>query len=199
MNLPNNVTEEQFVQAVDKISRMLAAGFKFGCHTVEDIKQEAAVFALKALDKYDSSRPLDNFLYTHIRNRLINFKRDNFRRTDCPCKLCHGMLPGQTRHEGGQFCDKYLVWAERNTSKQNIMNPLDITNINDEAEPNTKIESSVVMEACASESLEKIDYELPVELRATYLQMKEGISIPKTRRDEVVNAVSFILGEDVYE
>ena len=40
------------------------------------MKQQAAIFALEGLEKYDNKRPLENFLWTHVRNRLFNYKRE---------------------------------------------------------------------------------------------------------------------------
>ena len=86
--LQNNVTEEEFLQVLENISKRLAHKFKFGYHTYEDMKQQAAIFALEGLEKYDNSRPLENFLWTHVRDRLFNYKRDNFQRPDKPCLTC---------------------------------------------------------------------------------------------------------------
>ena len=52
------------------------------------MKQQAAIFALEGLEKYDNKRPLENFLWTHVRNRLFNYKRDNYQRPDKPCLSC---------------------------------------------------------------------------------------------------------------
>ncbi len=197
MALPNNINEKEFLETVNKITRMLALSFKFGYHTLDDIKQQIMLFALAGLNKYDGIRPLGGFLYTHVKNRLINFKRDNYRRTDSPCKLCYGCSDGTTKHEDGLFCDKYTKWECKNVIKQNIIHPLDITSINDELESNTRTASSVVSDVCMLESLEMIDQELPIDLRATYLQMKEGLNIGKVKRDELVAAMALILGEEV--
>ena len=46
------------------------------------------------------------------------------------------------------------------------------------------------------ELLARIDERLPVAIRATYLQMRAGKSVPKARRAEVEAAVRVILGSD---
>ena len=76
--LHNKVSESEFVQVWEKISKKLGYKFKFGYHSHEDMKQQAAIFALEGLKNYDYKRPLENFLWTHVRNRLFNFKRNNF-------------------------------------------------------------------------------------------------------------------------
>ena len=196
MNLPANVSEADFLTAVDKIANLLASSFTFGFYTVEDIKQQARLFAIQAMDRYDPARPLDNFLYTHIKNRLINFRRDNFRRNDPPCQLCHASLNGDTPHEDKQYCEKYQMWLKRNFTKQNIINPLDLSNICDEHEPNTRVESNVVEQLEREELLALIDMKLSVELRQVYLQMQAGESVPKAKREQVERAVLDILREN---
>ena len=191
MIYPEGMTEQQVQEIIMRIAVKVAPSFKFGCHTTADMIQQAAVFACEALacGKYDAKRPLENFLYTHVTNRLINFKRDKFRRTDSPCKLCYGKQEDYANHPDGKYCQKYLVWHRRNERKQNVLLPLDISCINDENESNARIPSSVVYEAIKSESIDIINAGLPIELRAVYLQMREGLKISKARRDEVERAV----------
>ena len=40
------------------------------------------MMGVEGLDRYDSNKPLENFMYAHINNRLKNFKRDNYYRFD---------------------------------------------------------------------------------------------------------------------
>lgn len=192
-----NKTQNEVLAAIEEIVRVLAPGFAFGCHTVEDMKQQARLFGIQSLEKYDTSRPLPNFLYTHIKNRLINFKRDNFRRSECPCKLCAGREASFTLHDDGQYCKSYLAWASRNLAKINISSPLDISNINTEKERRTEIRSTIVIDNEIKEYLDKIDEEMPVELRSYYLQMRENmLSVPKNRRDEVIAVLKHILKDE---
>jgi len=82
------VSEKHFLETIDKICYKLLHKFKFGYHDIEDMKQQAYIFALQGLENYDTSKPLENFLWTHIRNRLFNFKRDKYQRPDRPCNTC---------------------------------------------------------------------------------------------------------------
>lgn len=188
----------EVVETIQRITKKIAKKFKFGYHTNADMEQQAFIYGMKALDKYDPSRPLPNFLYRHILNRLINFKRDNFKRTDCPCVLCHNKESGSTGHEDKQYCKSFIKWRNRNYDKMSVIVPFNITNINDEKEKRTRINSSALIDIQIEELLEKIDRDLPVELRSFYLQMRQKISgIPKARRDEVIEELKKILGEDL--
>lgn len=196
LKVPPNLTEAEVLTAIDNVVNRLARSFRFGYHEVEDMKQEGRLEALRALTRYDNKRPLENFLYIHVKNRFINFKRDKFRRNDPPCKLCHNSVQGHTQHPNGRYCDKYELWHKRNTTKQNIMNPLDISGISDEKEPHTREESTVLSGLEQAELLSLIDSKLPVELRATYLQMKDGVFVSRARRAEVEGAIKEILSEE---
>jgi DNA-directed RNA polymerase specialized sigma24 family protein len=197
MYLPPNVTETEFLRATEKVTRMLCNSFKFGYYDINDIKQQAAVFAIEGMHAYDPSRPLDNFLYTHIRNRLINFRRDKYRRNDPPCLDCHNSLPGETLHADKHYCERYQNWLDRNAAKQNILNPLDLQNISDDREPNTRSESTVLDQLETDEILQMIDLKLDVELRSVYLQMRAGENVPKSKREAVERAIVEIVKDNI--
>ena len=178
MNYPHDLTEEQVMAAMNKAVALLAQTFSFGYFDSDDIRQEAYIFGLEALPRYDPNRPLENFLYSHIRNRLINFKRDKYHRTDPRCKICaeHG------KHPDGSVCTKYAAWKKRNSSKQNLMRPLDIQNLSDENEKSVRHSHNIIDEATLTEARDLIDKNLSVELRSIYLRIKAGESVPKAKR-----------------
>ena len=77
LHIPSNMTEEEVIETIERVATRLCRKFRFGYHEVDDIKQQASLFAWEGLEKYDEKRPLENFLWTHVRNRLYNFKRNN--------------------------------------------------------------------------------------------------------------------------
>lgn len=193
MKIPQGYTEAQVLAAVEKAVNILAPSFVFGTYDLEDVKQHGFLIALKVLekDKFDTSRPLANFLYTSIKNGYINLKRDEYRRNDPPCPSCHAGTP--CPKAVGPACPKYQSWFDRNQAKANIANPLALEHISDEGERRTRTSSSAEQEAEIGELLQTIDAHLPVELRASYLQMRAGVSVPKGRRLLVEQAVKDIL------
>lgn len=192
MKIPNGYTEEQVIAIVDKIGRNLASSFTFGYYDVDDIKQQAFIEAIVVLEKekYEEGRPLENFLYTHIRNRLINLKRNKLHRNDPPCGDCHEGRPCQ---DDGNYCEVYDKWIKTNSSKANLMRPLDIQNISDEHEKRTHDDSHSEEEVEIKELKDVINKKLPVEYRAVYLQMQAGVPVSKAKRLEVENIVREIL------
>lgn len=192
MYLPPNKTEAEVLEAIEKAVRMLAPTFTFGYYDVDDISQEARIFGMECLPKYDTTRKLENFVFSHIRNRLINLLRNKLRRSDSPCKQCHRGEPCQPDR---MMCEKYMAWFERNAAKSHIMQPLGIDHISDEQERNTKSDSTVVAEVEHKEIIELIDTKLPIELRLIYLQMKDGISVPRNKKQLVLDAIREILND----
>jgi hypothetical protein len=192
IKIPAGHTEESVLEAIYKVVNYLAPGFVFGHYGLDDVKQEGVVMALELLEKetYDPSRPLENYLYIHLSRRYINFKRNKLTRCDAPCASCHA---GQPCTPSG-VCQKYSEWKARNRAKANAMCPQDLHNISDEKEDACRVHSSVVEDAEISELTKLIDKELPVGLRAAYLQMRAGVPVPKAKRLEVEEAVKIIVG-----
>lgn len=183
----DKISEEE-LKIIDKVVNRLAPKYKFGYFDIEDIKQQGRLFALQAMDKYDPAQPLENFLCVHVKNRLINFKRDNYCRIEPPCE------PPSDENEPDY--NKWNAWQKRNETKKNLMEPLDITNIRDEDESNMRMESEVITNAETAEYMRIIDKQLPLELRADLLRIRASVNIPKIRRERVYNAVKKIIKEE---
>lgn len=187
--VPDGHTEQEILAAIEKSVRILAPSFVFGYYSVDDIEQQARLFGLQAVEGWDTSRPFANFAYTHIRNRLINFRRDKLRRNDPPCRKCHA---GQYCTSEGA-CRHYREWAARNNTKANLMRPLDLQRVADERESRTRCESEAEQGVELAELLGRIDAELPVELRSAYLRMREGLSVPRGPRAQVMELVQRVM------
>ena len=78
MKIPKNMTEKQVIDQINIVVNRMSARYTFHGYEVDDIKQEAFMICMDALERYDSNRPLENFLAVHLSNRLKNFVRDNF-------------------------------------------------------------------------------------------------------------------------
>lgn len=190
----NGINEKDFLQAINNVTTKLAYKFRFGYHEIEDMKQQATVFAIEAMDKYDKTRPLENFLWTHIRNRLFNFKRDNYQRPDKPCLTCPEYDPHlqNSSNECKKYtdktcCDLYSCWFNRNSAKKNIM---DTKNIND-------------LPLCASQDFRQdlsnqeivriLDENIPASHRENYLKLKYGSKISNIDKKNLYQVINEIL------
>lgn len=73
------MTPEQ-TAIVEKIANRIAYKYIFGPFEFEDVRQQIFLFAIEAMDKWDGSRPLENFLAVVLPNKMKNFKRNNYYR-----------------------------------------------------------------------------------------------------------------------
>ena len=78
MKIPPNMTEEEVIIQINKVIDRISPKYTFYGYEVNDIKQESFIICIDALERYDSNRPLENFLAVHLSNRLKNFVRDNY-------------------------------------------------------------------------------------------------------------------------
>ena len=170
MKIPKGMDEKEVVDTILKIAKKLAHKYTFASYEIEDIEQEAFLIGIAGLDKYDQSRPLDNFMYVHINNRLKTFKRDNYYRLE------HGA-------------------AERiQKSKKGILEPLDIHGLY-----NIATDGDISQDVQLLEMLENIDDKLPSDMRADYLKLKNGTPLPKNRRAKVIALIQDIIDGESYE
>ena len=185
----NKVSEEEFLTVLDNISKRLCYKFKFAYHDINDMKQQAAIFALEGLEKYDHSRPLENFLWTHVRNRLFNYKRDNYQRPDKPCLTCPLYRPNSPDgSDCSEFNDKfnchaYRSWFQRNNNKKGIIQPSYIDN----TDPAN--DKDFVDNISDQQLIDYIENNLPIKYRSTYLKIKYGNKVAKNDKVKLQNYI----------
>ena len=144
MPVPTGIPLNQVLEIIERVVGPLGNKLKFSHYDSEEIKQQGRVIAWEAIvEKYDETRPLENFLRIHVRNRLYNFKRDRSK----------PLIGGKSE----------LV-EDQNVEINEIKN--------------------------------KIDENLPGELRQDYLRITQGVSIPQYRRERVLAAIREILGAE---
>lgn len=192
------VKESVFLEALENISKRLIYKFKFGYHEIEDMKQQAAIFALEGLEQYDNIRPLENFLWTHVRNRLFNFKRNNYFRPESVCTTCPFFDPKNlksinqcSKFTNKEDCDILNQWISRNTTKRNLMHTNDLL-IETHSE-STEAKESLVTNIENNEIIHLIEGKLESQHRATYLKLRGGAKVPKQDLIRLQNHIKEIL------
>jgi DNA-directed RNA polymerase specialized sigma24 family protein len=197
----HGVSTEEFLKVLDNISKRLGHKFKFGYHSFEDMKQQAAIFALEGLEKYDHSRPLENFLWTHVRNRLFNYKRNNYQRPDKPCLTCpfYDKTYKCSNNQCSEFtnkqdCELYSAWASRNEAKKNIMQPFGM-----ETEVANKSPADPFGLAANKELIDFLDQNIQSEYRETYLKMKHGLKVSKQETLKLKTHISTLMEKNSWK
>lgn len=204
MRIPKGYTQEQVLEIIDRVVNKLGPSFAFAHFDADDIKQEGRIIAIEVLEKdsYDPSRPLENFLYSHIRNRLINLKRDKFVRHEPPCTTCPFYDPHNLKssNQCSEFsdkldCEKYSLFIKNNLARKNINQPMDIDSVDSDGEKSMATNDKTSVDCQNNELLEKINTRLPIELRGDFLRLLAGTNIPRNRREKVQAAVKVIIDE----
>jgi DNA-directed RNA polymerase specialized sigma24 family protein len=201
--IPDGMTMDEVVATIDKVANRLASRFKFGYHTIDDMKQQARMYAWMGLSKYDNVRPLENFLWTHVRNRLFNFKR-KFQRPDLPCLTCpiKAYDPNLNASSSGctEYCDKmecplYERWKSRNERKRNIMNTIGFDSVLDENEESMRVYNDLDAEIDIKDFFVLIEEHIPIEMKADLIRLRNNVPISKPRRQKIYKAIRQILEE----
>jgi DNA-directed RNA polymerase specialized sigma24 family protein len=192
-----NTTEADLVRIVNGICLQLARNYTFGSYTYKDICQEAFVEALKALHKktgvcYDPSRPLDDFLFIHIDNRLRNLRRNKFNKQKIPCKTCplfdrkgERAKSQCLKYENRLDCNLYSDWHFYNNRKMQLNSA--------GGKPPRTTDEPAMREQDRGELLALIDNKLSANLRADFLKILGGVTVPRKRKVEVQDAVKAII------
>jgi len=164
MKIPKNLNEQEVVDTITRVARKLAPKYVFASYEVEDIEQEAFMMGVEALDRYDPAKPLENFLYAHINNRLKNFKRDNYYRFD------------------------YGNAQKIQDCKKSILEPMDIA-----ALYSVCTQDDISNDAQIAETLDTIDEKLPPDLRRDYLKLRTNSFLPKGRKANIIRVIEQII------
>ena len=99
MRIPEGMTEQQVVDQIMIVVDRIAPRYIFYGYTVDDLKQEAFIICMDALNRFDSTRKLENFLSVNLSNRLKNFVRDNHFTTNDSSDRINILRPAQLENE----------------------------------------------------------------------------------------------------
>ena len=174
------LNKDEVLKLICKIASVLAPRYRFGYYDTEDIEQEAILIGLECLERYDSTQPLENFLWIHIKNRLKNFKRNNYIR---PCPK------DKNKKE----------WDEKYFTKKNLLEPIGLDEVNDEAESNMSVNCQSLYSMEQNEICEILDRNIPISLRNDFLKLRFGANLSRQKREKVIACIIEILEANGYE
>jgi len=191
--------DDQTMAVINKVAKRLAKKFTFGYYDVEDIEQQARLIGLEGLASYDNKRPLENYLQVHIKNRLCNFKRDNFFRLYGPCEKCQYFDNQCTFYDDINECTSYANWKDANVAKLNLLYPIEFSCVDDHNESN--MQDYIDLENLMDQNELKILLNkcIPVEYRHYYLRLLYGCKISLSYKNLVISLINNILGENYGE
>lgn len=198
------MSEEETLKIIRSVSRVIGPKFKFPPHENEDMIQYGIMIGIQGLEDYDPDLgSLKSFLYTHIRNRLFNFKRDNFERPDKPCLECvyydssySSSVNQCIKFDDKTDCCEYHRWYLRNSTKRNITNPIELYNVRDEQENGMKLFENIDDNLELRRAIEVVDQTLPISLRPLWVKLKNEIRLNKADKNKLFPVVRKILEEE---
>jgi RNA polymerase sigma factor (sigma-70 family) len=161
---PTQQQQEIILKVIDRI----APKYTFSYYELDDIKQESFIICLEAVEKYDNSRPFENFISKHLSNRLKTLIRDKYSRSNIESE----------KHE------------KLNQSKKNLM---DLKSV----DGSYKIyEDDIIERMSTSEAIETLMRELPPSMRNNFYRLANGVSIQSSKKQALFEKVKEILGEN---
>lgn len=204
MKLPKPLTEEEFLKILNQVTKKLILKFRFPGYTKEDLYQECFIMALDGIKNWDKQRPLSNFLYIHLKNRLCNFKRKYYIRIEKPCEQCPFnafVFPDKCKkYKDLMKCHLYYRWYQRNITRRNLAHFLEYSQViynNKHTEKNMEYEDNLDV-IDYKEIFHLLDRELPVNLRKLYLIVKNGGKISKKNEQKLRLSIRDILHHNGY-
>ncbi len=174
------LSDEEIVEAVNSACQRLAYKFKFGYHELDDMRQEAYIYAMEAINrnKWDSTRPLKNFIYVHIHNQFFNFKRRFYHRLATPCEKCplkayKAATDECMAYDAKEDCKWYAAWIKRNESKKSLMHAVEMS-------PASHPTISVPTKLEDTDYLDWVGTILPDEFKKTWELSRAGEKVSST-------------------
>lgn len=197
MQIPQGMTETEVIGIINTVCDIVSPTFKFGCYTVEDIRQESWIFAMEALPRFNPKRgqyadlknKLTVFLLRHVKNHLINLKRNKFSRVSPPCECCpHNQnFKSCAKYVNRDECKKWVGWNKRNNSKKSLM-------MSGDRDVSTIIKDDEKVDVSLSREIRAIiDKELPLEYRADYCKFTNGGKLSKKSKAAIMSLITEIL------
>ncbi len=77
--MPSQEILDEAYPVIDRLAKSRSIRGSFAYYERADVSQEVWCMCLEALERYDRNRgPVENYLVTHVTNRLKNLKRDRY-------------------------------------------------------------------------------------------------------------------------
>lgn len=185
----------EYIEAARKTARRLAARHRMAFFDQDDLEQELVLKALLLFPKWVPGRGgPEPFLRRSLSRLICNLYRDRVRRSDSPCPSCQaGTFCGRGEPEGGA-CRPYAEWAARWGRKALLMR----SGAGGLGEEGACEEHKSVPppDFATAELVERLEGEMPADLRADFLRLRQGMALTSTRRAAVLAAARTILAQE---
>ena len=171
-------TQEQ-LEIIQRVIQRIAPKYKFAYYETGDIEQESYLICLEALENYDPSRPLENFIAKHLSNRLKTLRRNKYYRQNIP--------------------EDNKSHAALNENKKNLMDLKSFSSIKEDSPDFLSLmyyHDDFDETLSSSEAVNKVLDNLSPEMRNDFQRLANGVSIKHYRKKVLVDKIKEILGEN---
>lgn len=151
-----------------KVIERIAPKYVFGYYDLDDIRQESYIICLEALDKYDKSRPFENFISKHLSNRLKTLIRDKYSRSKIESEK-HNQL---------------------NQTKKNL---IDFKSVEGQ---NEFYFDDILDKISTQEAIQILMEKLPPSMRNNFFRLANGVSVQSAKKNALFAKIKEILGEN---
>lgn len=192
---PGISPEQSGVFIINYVLDRLAPKYRFGSHTIEDMKQYGWEFAAALFEGsgYDGAKPLENYYYVHARRRFLNLQRDKFFRNQPPCLKCplyNKMLPSLCEGFSERLdCDKFRAWDNSASDRKALAGDHKYIDF-DQVDYRTE---DPVAGAVQNELFARVESQLPPHLLPIYNKLKGGGDVSEEDRRAVLEFVTEVL------
>lgn len=197
LSIPENLNEEELIKTIKEAARPHIIKYTFPGHTSEDMMQLAIMYGIDASHRWDGVRSLKNFLSIHIRNRLYNYRRENYIRMETPCGKCPlkaFIRPNKCKiYDNRLDCELFKNWNDKNLERKNINDAIGFDVVSDINEESMKLYPDLDFEIDTAELLELIDQNIDINYRQDYLVLMNGGKLPGLRLTALRNHIHEIV------
>ena len=123
MKIPNGMTEAEVLAKIQLVIDRIAPRYVFPGYDLADVKQEAFIICMSALDRYKEGFPLENFLSSNLSKRSKNLIRDRHYVKSDPEEKKRIKMPGQLSQE--EYTKYYYDDTDRSIDVQALSDIID--------------------------------------------------------------------------
>lgn len=200
--------KDKVVEIVEEFSGYLGQIYKFGFYELEDMKQEAVLRCLEALNNnnYDETKSLKQYLFMVVKNHFKNLLRKYRQKNEPPCLTCPFFDAAMkssdnqcTKFINKNDCKEFSEFQKKCSVRESILSPHDIGSLSEIEKEQLTVEYDILENMADTELYLYIDEHLKPYLRSDFLRLLSGINIKEENKKIIQREVALIIRDGGFE